>query len=137
MIYHSVVGTDRPIGEYNLDGLDLVVERAVEDLRPVLGQFDSIVVTGMSGVVVGSPVALALRKPLVIIRKDDDNSHHGYGQVINKNQVGERALWLDDFVATGVTQGKVAKRLLDIGSKMEFSYMYKYRDLAPSTALGL
>lgn len=105
MIYHGGGGHD-------LNGLDLAVASCVEVLEDELERFDCIVVTGMSGVVVGSPVALAVNKPLVIVRKADDDSHHGGGQIINGRALkGARVLFLDDFVSGGATRKRVEAKI--------------------------
>jgi len=101
MLYHS--------GDHDLHGLAETVTQAITDLRPFLDRFDSIVVTGMSGVVVGVPVALALDKPIAILRKESDDSHSAFEPWINVRAMGKRALFLDDFVANGDTRRRVEK----------------------------
>lgn len=101
MIYH---------GDYSLDDLAVVVGWCTDALRPKRRDFDSIVVCGMSGVVVGSPVALATGKPLVIVRKDGDK-HHGMNSAVNFDRIGERWIWLDDFVSTGDTFRNLRSRV--------------------------
>ena len=95
----------------NLDDLDATVRRTTKALRPVLDRFDSIAVAGMSGVLVGAPVSLRLKKPLVIVRKDGDGSHHGSHKIVNVDNVGQRVLFLDDFVSSGNTKKRVQSKI--------------------------
>lgn len=90
-------------GGVGLSDLVETVEYAVFALRPHVDEFDSIAVSGMSGVVVGSPVSIELKKPLVIVRKKAEVSH-GRDRIINLQHVGDRALFLDDLVESGKTR---------------------------------
>lgn len=104
MIYHSInnIYSDR------LSDLAQTVAEAVEDLTPYLSQFDFIAVTGMSGALVGSPVAIALDKPLTLIRKDSD-SNHGSPMIVG--HLKGRYIFLDDFLASGKTRLTVIEKL--------------------------
>jgi hypothetical protein len=51
------------------DDMDRVLELAERRLEPI--DFDTIVVTGMSGALVGAPLAHHLHKHLVVVRKAD------------------------------------------------------------------
>jgi adenine/guanine phosphoribosyltransferase-like PRPP-binding protein len=107
-----------------------VVAQTVRELRPYTAEWDSIVVTGVSGIVVGSPVALELRKPLVVVRKDGDDSHHqrdnegSQGKIIGIREAGPRALFLDDFVSSGSTRVRVISALQEIGTDTVATYEY-------------
>jgi orotate phosphoribosyltransferase-like protein len=93
-------------GDGTFDDLARVVDLTVDKLKKHAHEFDTIVVCGLSGVVVGSPVALRLCKPLVIIRKaDDTNIHHCGGQIVNPYRLerSRRYLILDDFISSGRT----------------------------------
>ena len=120
MIYHNNIHT--------LDGLDTCVRETTKHLRKHRSEFDSIVVTGMSGVVVGVPVSMRLRKPLVIVRKASDNSHHGCGKLINETKLGRRALFLDDFVAGGKTRASVIKALQERHVRVVAQYEYQVHE---------
>lgn len=117
MIYHS--------GSHDLDGLPEIVETAVATLKPHKQKFDSIAVIGVSGLVVGSPVALALGKPLVIVRKPDTTERsHSYGAPVNMKHVGKRALFLDDFIASGSTRENVSRVVREAGARLVGDYTY-------------
>lgn len=107
----------------HLDNLAGVVDTAVKFLRPRKRHFDSIVVRGQSGVIVGSPVALRLRVPLVVVRKPNDSTHSMY-QVINGDNVGFRYLFLDDFISTGATLMACKDALVSFGSRCSCIYQY-------------
>lgn len=96
----------------NFDDLPKVVNRVVRDLKPDKDKFDSIVVIGLSGIVVGTPVSLKLGKPIIIIRKDRLDNHQKT-LVVNGSRMGNRYLFLDDFVSTGKTVRKVRDTLSD------------------------
>ena len=106
MIYHGK-------GENKLDDLNETVDNAVVLLRRRKQRFDSIVVRGMSGVIVGSPVALRLKVPLVVVRKPDEGSHAGDDRIINVKNIGERWVFLDDFVSTGRTRLACETAIID------------------------
>lgn len=81
-----------------------VLAEAVEELAEI--DFDTFVVSGGSGLVLGQMIAHRMGKMLLVIRKDEDmeSSHHGgrgYGQL------GRRLVFWDDFVSSGRTFGRV------------------------------
>lgn len=81
---------------------DDVIERAVRLLRHV--KFDTIVFRGFSGAVVGPAVALRLRKPWALIRKEGADTHSC--KCIEGIVQGDYVI-IDDFVATGTTIRKI------------------------------
>lgn len=118
MIYHN--GTD------DLHGIEEAIRATVADLRPYCKEFDSIIVSGMSGVVVGITVGLRLRKPVVIARKESDACHARRGSLINRIKLGTRALFLDDFISEGTTLEHCRRKVEECGAKLVASYEYKY-----------
>lgn len=128
MIYDVLeTETGRDYDAYALDDLAEVCRKAYNALVKIRDEFDSITVTGMSGVVVGVPVALKLKKPVVIVRKDKDDSHQGpsYGGIINRYAIGERTVFLDDFVSCGDTRNKVFKAAESLKATVVASYLYR------------
>ena len=110
-------------GGNHLDDLQEIVDRTVKDLRKEADHFDYIAVRGCSGLVVGSPVALKLNKPLVIIRKPDEK-HHSYGQtLINIRHSFGRYVFLDDFICSGATRDSVVVALNNRGEYVG-AYLY-------------
>lgn len=85
-----------------LDSLDTVLATAERHLRDV--DFDTLVGTGFSGALVVPSLAMRLGKQFVLVRKDNDDSHHS-GQMIGN--LGNRWIFVDDFVSSGRTRQRV------------------------------
>lgn len=121
-------GPDRGEQFGRFGDLAVTVDDAVRKLRPYLDRFDSIVVTGVSGIVVGSPVALALDKPLVVVRKENDGSHGSHrgreGCILGLPDLGTKACFLDDLVASGKTRRFVQESILP-EAQVVMQYMYE------------
>lgn len=124
MIYGTIEGAVKRTGANGmwnlfgtLDDLEDAVHFSAEWLHRVkrVHRFDSIVVQGMSGVIVGSPVSLMLDIPLVVCRKPNDGSHCYGNLVINRKSIGERYVFLDDFSSTGDTEQQAKSTLFDSG----------------------
>jgi len=119
-------------GEYGLADIRATISATVTDLNPVKARFDSIAVTGLSGVCVGIPVGLALDKPVVIVRKPGD-IHHAWGDVENLAYLGKRFLFLDDFMQDGDTARRVVRRLTSLApgvrARHAGTYLYAKRIL--------
>ncbi len=101
----------------DLHGLQREIDRVIAALEPKKKSFDSIVVMGMSGVIVGVPVSLALDKPLVIVRKNTEDCHSTQ-RLINKSEIGKKALFLDDFVSNGSTRQRVCLAVAELGARV-------------------
>lgn len=100
------------------DDLGEMARTTTAVLRPHLDKFDVIVVCGISGVSVGAPVSIRLRKPLLVVRKAEDrNGHHIGGEIVGYHHLYRsepvRYLVLDDFIATGRTLGYIRSRVTD------------------------
>lgn len=111
-----------------------VIETAKERLADV--DFDTLVGTGFSGGIVIPSLALVLDKKFVLIRKETDDSHHGRGQLLG--QLGDRWIFVDDFVSSGKTRRRViekieeATRSYEAASEFVGQYMYvNYSDDGP------
>jgi orotate phosphoribosyltransferase len=94
------------------------LDRALYDLPTLLRDarktlvdvdFDTIVGTGFSGGLVVPTLAMRLKKKFVLIRKENDDSHHGSGRLIG--ELGERWLFVDDFVSSGATKRRVIDKI--------------------------
>lgn len=119
--------------EKGLSDLAETVSRAVADLRGK--PFDSVVAEGVSGLIVASPVALALGKPLVVVRKDSDLVRACYhvSPVENAQNAGRSYLFLDDYVGEGKVYRHVRRRMNDFTrSAYAGTYEFRYRSFTPA-----
>lgn len=90
-----------------------LIETARERLEDV--DFDTIVVTGVSGLVAGSLVANALDKHLLVVRKEDDTSTHSSRRI--EGFLGARWLFLDDFTDSGSTLRRVQEAVTAVAAR--------------------
>jgi adenine/guanine phosphoribosyltransferase-like PRPP-binding protein len=112
-------------GFMHLDDLQEKVDRTVQGLQRTNKRFDSIAVRGASGIVVGAPVSLALGKPLLIVRKPDEQCHNRDHRVVNWRNAGECAIFLDDFITRGDTFGHVVSAIQQhTQATIKWGYMY-------------
>lgn len=77
---------------------ETLILQARKELAEV--DYDSMVGTGLSGALIIPILARALNKPFAIIRKANE-SCHAYGMF--EGTIGDRWLFVDDFIATGKT----------------------------------
>lgn len=79
------------------------IDKAVEYLRNIEKDypFDAIAFTGMSGALIGVPVADILGKGLIAVRRKDDKSNHS-GRAV-EGVKASRYVIIDDLIATGAT----------------------------------
>lgn len=91
------------------DGLRGIIEDAQVDLAGV--DFDTLVGTGFSGGVVIPALALAMGKNFMLIRKENDDSHHGPGLSIGN--LGAKWVFVDDFVSLGRTKERVFRKVVE------------------------
>lgn len=82
-----------------------ITDRIVKYLRAENVSFDSIVVTGISGAILGPLVAFATDSHLLFVRKGE--STHSHKTVEGK--LGKRWIFLDDFVESGATFRRVLR----------------------------
>lgn len=118
MIYH---------GENGLADIAQTVKEAVRDISPYKRRFDFIAVTGMSGCLIGAPVAVALGIPLVVVRKKGDTSH-SWRPLINGSAAFGKYLFLDDFISVGTTFRRLVNVLSNEDPNPEYAGSYLYED---------
>jgi len=100
--------------------LDAVIETARERLANV--DFDTIVGTGFSGGIVIPSLALSLGKAFTLVRKDTDDSHHGRGRLLG--ELGERWIFVDDFISSGSTRFKVMNKIANEAARRNHDTQY-------------
>ena len=128
MVYHTT--------EYNLGGtgtwgtfddLKPAVTRAIREVEDRADEFDVIAVQGVSGMSVGFPLACAIGKPIVVVRKDfeiENGNSHSYDRLIGVRSLkGKRCLFVDDFVSMGGTRARVRQAVEADGGKLVAQYM--------------
>jgi hypothetical protein len=100
------------------DDMDRVLELAERRLEPI--DFDTIVVTGMSGALVGAPLAHHLHKHLVVVRKADDKHNHSWGHI--EGHMGHRWIFVDDLVSSGDTRSRVHREIEQVHDQLDTFY---------------
>lgn len=112
-------------------------DEALRDLPGVIEQcktalsgvdFDTIVGTGFSGGVVIPALAMAMDKKFVLIRKENDDSHHGGGKLVG--ELGQRWIFVDDFISSGRTRERVIRKIagaLDVDQKATMVGQFMYQ----------
>ena len=100
-----------------------LVRQAIIDLADV--DFDTVVVTGLSGTLIGPRLADALGKYLLAVRKPNDDSH---SWLPAEGTLGDRWVFADDFLITGETYQRVqdAVKRLDYPTKHVGVWTYEY-----------
>ncbi len=116
----TLIGDDYSIEAYARHGLDLVKDftAAVDGV-----EYDTIVVTGLSGVLWGARVAEYLGRNLMIIRKPSDVHHSDFDA---EGYLGKRWIFADDFVSAGDTLFRVWKYMHDYHPEAEFLGLFEY-----------
>lgn len=135
MIYHGNQGT--------FDDLEKTVKEAIKDLKPHVAEFDAIICQGTSGLVIASPVAIALKKKLLIVRKPKERSHGSQGEILGKGYFEKthperfrgRVLFIDDFIGCGETRLRTCGAADDYGMQVVLQYCYQSRDLSTLKAV--
>lgn len=106
-----------------------------------MSDFDTLVGTGLSGALVIPALAHALSKEFLIIRKPKDVSHSG--EMIGAGRLGEKWLFVDDFISTGTTLHRVkdavdtivkqhdSRNLNKFATTYIGSYEYRWRRFTP------
>lgn len=104
-----------------------LIHDAQEQLEGV--DYDTMIGTGLSGALVVPIFARAMGKKFAIVRKPNDSSH-SYSQF--EGEIGERWLFVDDFVATGATFYRVQTVINELsarfGSPTKLVGRYEYSD---------
>lgn len=118
------------------DDLGVAVREAAKALNPHRLDFDVLVATGMSGACVAFPLALRLRKPVAILRKPSDDCHQArsrFAWIGDAHVQGGRALFVDDFMASGDTYERVREAVTTLGGQNVGTYLYggDYGDQPP------
>lgn len=117
VIYHGM-------SERDFSDLPHEVETACRNLRQYGDRFNTIIVQGVSGMCVGFPVALQLGKDIVVLRKEGEDCHDGF-TLVGLIGIGDRVLFLDDFINTGDTRKRCRRAVEDESAKLVATYTYR------------
>ena len=98
---------------------DEVVRHARKALALI--DYDTIVVTGISGALVGMILAKRLGKRLLVVRKNNDGTH---SSLPVEGELGERWVFVDDFVNSGHTRRHVWKTVNRMAKRHGWSTEY-------------
>lgn len=85
------------------------VAECIRVLKPYVNDFDTIAFTGMSGALIGPPLALALGKDLIMVRKPSSSSHSSY--LVEGDYAARSYIIADDFMASGATERRVYRAI--------------------------
>ena len=99
-----------------------IADLAYTELCPVRDHFDTLVCTGLSGLILTPLLATMLDMPFAIIRKDGENNHSGYPV---EGLIGDRCLFVDDFSASGATARRVRTAIENEGARIVGRYYYE------------
>lgn len=86
-------------------------------------EFDTLVGMGLSGALVIPTLARALDKNFFIVRKKGTKCH---SRSIGEGHVGERWIFVDDFVDSGKTRRQVQKAMAKVEESVKTTYVGTY-----------
>ena len=90
-----------------------IVDRICNRIKEKGYQFDSIVFQGMSGALISPILAYKLKKNMVLVRKEDDNSH-SYLKIESRADI-KSFIIIDDLIASGITMHRIFAQLNNVG----------------------
>lgn len=103
------------------DNLRESIKLAVRALELWKDDFDAVAFRGMSGALIGPPVALAMNKTMIMVRKPDEDSHAIIDRVLVEGDAGARSyIILDDFVSSGKTAYAIKESIKQFAPDAEF-----------------
>ena len=125
MIYHTTDSTIayEPGSSYGtFRDLSSAVLRAVRTVEERVDEFDIIAVQGASGMSIGFPLALAIGKDIVVVRKPGEDNHCHNEPITGSDVRGRRVLFVDDFVSGGTTRSRVRGAVERAGGRVVAEY---------------
>jgi adenine/guanine phosphoribosyltransferase-like PRPP-binding protein len=75
-----------------------------------------LIVSGTSGVWLGAMLTMEQDLPVVLVRKDGENSH---GSIVEGDTAAKTGLVVDDFISTGATINRIARSLSSWGAGLK------------------
>ena len=98
-----------------------IINRTIKYLKGI--KFNSVVVSGASGLAIGPIIAYKLRKNLVIIRKPKEKTH---SDDMVEGQLGKSYIIIDDFIDTGATIRRILRTIAKDGQWAKCVGVYTY-----------
>lgn len=100
---------------------------ATKDIKAANLDFDVVVCSGLSGVLVAPQIAEALGKDIMIVRKGETS----HGKPIEKDYdtLAHRYLIIDDFVETGETIDRIRRELSEFANYSKCVGVYFYTQI--------
>ena len=86
-----------------------IIRRATKRLRDLNLKFDAIAFSGVSGALLAPPIALALNKTLLLVRKNITDGHSNH--YVEGDIGARRYIIVDDFMSRGVTLRRIVKHI--------------------------
>jgi adenine/guanine phosphoribosyltransferase-like PRPP-binding protein len=107
------------------DTFNKTIEKAIEVLSKK--RFKTLIVRGLSGVIIGTVVAHRLGKELVIVRKPTERSHGSGLETTNALMANLGAcVFFDDFIESGATLKATLAGLREYNRKFNLAGIYLY-----------
>lgn len=111
----------------DVNSLPETIKGITKFLGPRKRSFDGVAICGMSGALVGPIVALRLKKPLLVVRKD--NNHHSSSMVEGDKSIRSYII-VDDCVDQGKTIKSIVKKINRFnGAKPHGIVLYNHNTL--------
>lgn len=101
---------------------EMIINDYLEKLH-TLPEHDTLIGTGISGSVVAGILAVVTGKMYAVVRKRGEHAHSDRSV---EGMVGERWIFVDDFIASGATQMRVIKTMAEVTSA-EFMGTWLFR----------
>jgi len=115
-----------------LYNMQMIVDDAVKELRNI--QFEAMVCTGVSGLLVAPLLAYKMGKTLAIVRKEKDTDNHADTRIESGMEVGDRWIFVDDLIASGATIIRVKELMAYAGwPPMVGHYTYNSPHFTPGS----
>lgn len=96
---------------------EFMISKATKVLDGI--EFDTMIGTGLSGTLVVPLIARAMGKAFAIVRKPNDSSHR---ERAVEGYVGERWIFVDDFVSSGDTLNRVKEEIKNLQNGQPFGW---------------
>jgi adenine/guanine phosphoribosyltransferase-like PRPP-binding protein len=89
-----------------------LVRECVNRIKENFSNIDAIVVTGLSGLIIGSTVSMKTGKQLVVVRKPRDESHASTNvEGLTNLHYPFKYVILDDFIDSGKTLRRIVQQM--------------------------